>query len=76
MSEFEAAGNGADKRKYRLDRIRNLIAESRGVSVTSVLGFCVYNLGLTEKRAESYIKSLTKYGIIYRRGDKLYARKG
>lgn len=71
----DLAGDGADKRAYRLGRIRNLIVESGGVHIASVLGFCEVNLGLTEKRARAYVETLRRYGIIYIRKDKLYAKK-
>jgi hypothetical protein len=69
------SGDGADKRAYRLKRIRDIINDSGGINILTVLGFCEVALGLKEKTAKNYVKTLTKYGIIYRRGDKLFVKK-
>jgi len=68
-------GNGADRRKKRLRAIIDLCKGGSGCNLRSVVGYLIVNHGLKRATAEEYIKELCEFGVLYRKGDIIYAKK-
>jgi len=61
-----ASGDGADRRKKRIDNIRAYIKRSgtNGRALHSIIKYAVGNFGLTRKTAERLIKDMEYAGFI------------
>jgi len=67
--------DGAERRAKRLEDILQKIRVGNGINTKSLMGYICINMGLTEKTAMAYINELWKYGLIYKKGEKFYARR-
>lgn len=67
--------NGAERRRQRMAGLVDLTRKANGVLPRTLVGYAVYNYGLTKKTAQRYIKELLEYGMLYKKKGKLYARK-
>jgi len=68
-------GDGADRRKKRLNAIIELCKNTSGCGIRSLVGYLIVNHGLKRTTAENYIKELIEIGVLYRKGDIIYAKK-
>jgi len=68
-------GDGADRRKKRIRAIIDRVREAQGCNLRSLVGYAVVNLGLKRTTAKTYIEELIMFGVLYRKGDIIYAKK-
>ena len=67
--------DGAARRMFRMQMIVEMIKDNEGLTKKTIVGWIIINMGLTEKTAIRYIDELFKFGLIYKKGEKFYARK-
>lgn len=74
---IEQIGDGADRRKRRIEVLRRHLEESGGNGRTlyELKRYCIKNFGLTRKSSERLIEDMEFCGITRERRGRIYLRK-